>query len=846
MKRFLVLLLALFTLLPALAQAAPLAQATPSITTFTSTATVVDRAQLANRTARIPVSWATANRPNSANLVFEQILPDGRVMNVELPRDNPYVASSGNGVVAPFPPGEGGTSVTFRISLIDFVNLTVYDKKEITLPIGDSPVPTPTIESFAANATSISRTALTNKTARIPVSWSVSTRPENSNLVFEQVFEDNSIVNVELPRQNPIVPSQGLGVAAPSAPKNAATTSITLRLRLVNLSTNATITQKDITVAIDDAPAPTPTITVFSTSATGVNLAQLTNKTARVPVSWNVTNRPDGSNLVFEQILEDNSVVNVELPRQNPFVSSSGDGVAAPVAPKNTATTSITLRVRLVNLSTNATLVQKDLTLPILSGQVVPVIRSYTTTATSVSRAQLTNRSARIPVSWAVDNRPQNSNLVFEQVLANGGVINVELPRQNPLVSSSGNGVVSPALPGGTATSVTLRLRVIDLTTQATLAEQSINLPISDTTPTASIRSFATTATTVDNATLVNRTARVPVSWAVDNRPEGSALVFEQVFEDGSVINVELPRQNPFVSSSGIGVVAPAAPKQTTTPNITIRLRVVGIGSGTLLAEATLTVPIAGRTPAGNSGGNTGGDNAGGTLEVNSFSGSPNPAERGGAVTLSWNTNAASVRIERLGETDDASLETIASGQPGTGTFVYTLPEDYLNAAPFVLIATGANGQEINQRTEVAINCPFSEILIEEGCPFTQKFQVNSAFQSFEKGVMVWRGDELSIYVLFNDGTWQEFPDTWSAGDPDPVPGEPPPVGLFVPVHGFGKVWEQLGGFSALGWATAEEVSYLGQWETYPLFDGGLVAYTPHFTLPDGRAAHLGMQWSID
>jgi len=845
MKRFLILMLAIIILLPAIAQAAPAAQAAPSITTFTSSATVVDRAQLANRSARIPVSWVTANRPNSANLVFEQILPDGRIMNVELPRDNPYVASSGNGVVAPFPPGEGVTSVTFRVSLIDFVKITVYDKKEITIPIGDAPVPTPTIDSFTANATSISRIALTNKTARIPVSWSVSTRPENSNLVFEQVFEDNSVINVELPRQNPIVPSQGLGVAAPSAPKNAATTSITLRLRLVNLSTNATITQKDITVPIDDTPAPTPTITIFSTTATAVNLAQLTNKTARVPVSWNVTNRPDGSNLVFEQVLEDNSIVNVELPRQNPFVSSSGDGVAAPVAPKNTATTSITLRVRLVNLSTNATLVQKELTLPIQSGQVVPIIRNYATTATNVSRSQLTNRSARIPVSWAVDNRPPNSNLVFEQVLANGGIINVELPRQVPIVPSSGVGVVSPALSGGTATSVELRLRVIDLTSQATLAQQSITLPINDNLPTATIRTFATTSTTIDNAMLVNRTARIPVSWAVDNRPDGSNLVFEQVFEDGSVMNVELPRQNPFVASSGIGVVAPATPKQSTTPNITIRLRVVGIGSGTVFAEATLNVPIAGRATTGNAGGNTG-NNSGGTLTVTSFSISPNPADRGGAVTLSWNTNAASTRIERLGENNDAALETIATGQPGSGTFVYTLPEDYLTTAPFVLIATGANGQEINQRAEVAVNCPFTETLIEASCPFTQKFQVNSAFQSFERGVMVWRGDEPSIYVLFNDGTWQEFPDTWNVGDPDPVPSEQPPQGLFVPLHGFGKIWEELGGISGLGWATAEEVSYLGQWETYPLYDGGLVAYTPHFTLPDGRIAHLGMQWSID
>lgn len=848
MKRSLVFLLAMLMVLPAwtITQAAPPQQqvAAPQITAFTSTATRVDTVQLANRTARIPVSWTTSNRPPTANLVFEQLLPDGRIMNVELPRQDPVVPSQGVGVVAPFPPGGDATSVTFRVSLIDTIQGTLYDKKEITLPIGQTPAPTPTITAFTASATSVNRAALTNRSVRIPVSWQVDNRPDGSNLVFEQVLEDGSSINVELPRQNPFVASSGNGVVNPAAPQKADTKTITLRLRLVNLTTNINITTKDITVAVDDTPAPTATITAFTANATGVNRTQLVNRTARIPVSWQVDNRPDGSNLVFEQVLEDGSSVNVELPRQNPFVTSSGNGMAAPVATKTPTTTTITLRLRLVNLSNNSTITQKDITLPISEGAVVPVIRTFTTTATNVNRNQLANRSARVPVSWAVDNRPQNSNLVFEQVLANGAVINVELPRQNPLVSSAGDGVAAPALPGGTATTIELRLRLIDLTTNATLAQQSITLPLSDVAPAVSIRAFTSSATSVDLPGLTNRTARIPVSWIVDNRPDGSNLVFEQVLDDNSVVNVELPRQNPFVSSSGNGVAAPVAPKQTTTATITLRLRVINLADGATLAQTTLNIGIAGRTASGTGSTNTNpGTGSTSGLSISSFSASPTQAERGGAVTLSWASNAAKVSIVRLNEIGGGEAETIAQDQPASGSFTYTLPGTYLNNAGFTLVASATDGQETRQNITVAVACPFSDTVL-EACPYTQDFEVNSSFQSFEKGVMVWRGDLLKIYVLYNDGTWQEYDDTWTAADADPT--DQAPDGLFVPTHGFGKLWTQLGGSATLGWATAQEISYVAQWETYPLADGGQEAYTPHFTLPDGRIAHLGMTWSID
>ncbi|HEX2909057.1 MAG TPA: hypothetical protein VHO69_19445, partial [Phototrophicaceae bacterium] len=144
MRKALILCLLVFIVLPGWAAlAAPEQQAQPAISAFTTTATLVDRTQLAAKTARIPVAWATTNRPSTANLVFEQVLADGNIVNVELPRDNPWVASSGNGVVAPIAPGGTATQVVFRLRLIDLLTQNTLAQRDLTLPVGDAPTPTP-------------------------------------------------------------------------------------------------------------------------------------------------------------------------------------------------------------------------------------------------------------------------------------------------------------------------------------------------------------------------------------------------------------------------------------------------------------------------------------------------------------------------------------------------------------------------------------------------------------------------------------------------------------------------------------------------------------------------------
>ena len=65
------------------------------------------------------MSWDTTNRPFIANLVFDQVLPDGSALNVELPRLLPWVASTGQGMAAPIFPSEDATEIVLRLRMVN-------------------------------------------------------------------------------------------------------------------------------------------------------------------------------------------------------------------------------------------------------------------------------------------------------------------------------------------------------------------------------------------------------------------------------------------------------------------------------------------------------------------------------------------------------------------------------------------------------------------------------------------------------------------------------------------------------------------------------------------------------
>ncbi len=96
------------------------------------------------------------------------------------------------------------------------------------------------------------------------------------------------------------------------------------------------------------------------------------------------------------------------------------------------------------------------------------------------------------------------------------------------------------------------------------------------------------------------------------------------------------------------------------------------------------------------------------------------------------------------------------------------------------------------------------------GCPSGDEYSLLMAFEEFERGQMLWKQDNLTIYVLVAGGSWRSFRDTYQASDgeyacPDRAPSQTPPT----PRRGFGRVWcDQEWVRNSLGNALADERGY--------------------------------------
>jgi hypothetical protein len=225
-------------------------------------------------------------------------------------------------------------------------------------------------------------------------------------------------------------------------------------------------------------------------------------------------------------------------------------------------------------------------------------------------------------------------------------------------------------------------------------------------------------------------------------------------------------------------------------------------------------------------------------MRIASFAASPDPIERGGRVTLSWDApGAASVGITRLSEAGDVMLASEGRDLPASGSITVQVPDTYLESVSYYLGARDANGVLHKGYVTVGVTCPY-DATIAPRCPLTQS-TVWAAYQPFERGQMAWRGDTREIYVLYDDGRYETYEDTWQEGDPIELPGTPP-AGLYAPVRGFGKLYAGRPDLrERLGWATTLEGGYTMTVETVPGGSGRYPGIGVYFTLPDGRAIEL-------
>ena len=102
------------------------------------------------------------------------------------------------------------------------------------------------------------------------------------------------------------------------------------------------------------------------------------------------------------------------------------------------------------------------------------------------------------------------------------------------------------------------------------------------------------------------------------------------------------------------------------------------------------------------------------------------------------------------------------------------------------------------------------------GCPLADEFGTTAAEERFIGGTMFWTAVGPRVYVLYNNGTWQSFADTWAPPQPESDPSIVPPWGYYQPVRGFGKVWRENPSVrSALSWARELERGLTLSWQNF-------------------------------
>ena len=117
-----------------------------------------------------------------------------------------------------------------------------------------------------------------------------------------------------------------------------------------------------------------------------------------------------------------------------------------------------------------------------------------------------------------------------------------------------------------------------------------------------------------------------------------------------------------------------------------------------------------------------------------------------------------------------------------------------------------------------------STVASQLGCPVGAVTSIPAAWQNFQTGIMVWLNGE--ILVLYNtNNTALSVTDTWVDGVDPQTSNETPPAGLFAPIRGFLKVWDNTAGVrDGLGWATTAENGTTASVQT---FSNGRMIFLP-------------------
>jgi hypothetical protein len=191
------------------------------------------------------------------------------------------------------------------------------------------------------------------------------------------------------------------------------------------------------------------------------------------------------------------------------------------------------------------------------------------------------------------------------------------------------------------------------------------------------------------------------------------------------------------------------------------------------------------------------------------------PAEvlPGEVVTLTWRTEGGSGLDLTSQMTGGLPAEAPEIAGPA-GSVAIPIDEDERYWRSFSLSLEAGEVITARETLTVTLTCPYDYFFEEQldvgsACPGGPPVETFAAEQAFEGGDMLWLEEERLIFVLYDDGTYEVYEDTFVEGEPETDPDIEPPASMWQPTRGFGKVWREHPQVrEQLGWAWSQEVGF--------------------------------------
>ena len=230
----------------------------PTIITFDSSLEMISLDEAEAGEATTTLTWHTVGLTEEYRLALHTyVLDDWQLV---FPGDTAPLEPSGARVVTIRHPLNFG-SPTFLLSIIRVGTNNVVDQRIVTIPYDPSAVSEPpVVESFSTEIEAVDGPALAAGEARVMVAWDVVNRVPSANLVFDQVFADDTTTSVELPRLYLWIPSMGQGPVALIYRDGEET--VVLRLRVVDAVAGTVYAEQTLELPVSEpvVGAPEPVV----------------------------------------------------------------------------------------------------------------------------------------------------------------------------------------------------------------------------------------------------------------------------------------------------------------------------------------------------------------------------------------------------------------------------------------------------------------------------------------------------------------------------------------------------------------------------------------------------------